>query len=383
MLRKFALEQDIQRRIKNAQAIMKEKSIGALFIPAQGAPNMMGVAKYFTNLQLWAGTAWVVLGSEHHEPALVQTSTYGTDWNRQEASTSWVENPSPDALGRAIEICKEFTKKENKIGIVNLNTTWKVGDWTRIQNELLIDGRNSIDITIDINKLRSIKSNFEIEEIYRTGKLHCAGLERFAEVARPGGRCWDAAAAAEEVLRSQGCFWGRSKFSFDLGPHTIPTTLDRRFTEDDIIVFELVYTGPLGYWDEMTALFSFKPLPDDVKKQLEAQEKVIQACSVAMKAGTRIGKMHDIASETWKEEGYEVIGKHTPNCHSIGLDDEDGPSSWFTPDEILKPNMVLSFHPSTLLKGNRAFLISDNFLVTSEGAVPLSPRDWLYRKIEV
>ncbi len=51
--------------------------------------------------------------------------------------------------------------------------------------------------------------------------------------------------------------------------------------------------------------------------------------------------MHDIASKTWKEEGFEVIGKHTPNCHSIGLDDEDGPSSWFTPDEILEPNMVL------------------------------------------
>ncbi len=288
MLRKFALEQDIQRRIKNTQAIMKENGIGALFIPAQGAPGMMGVAKYFTNLQLWARAAWVVLGSEHHEPALIQTSSYGTDWNKQEATTSWVENPSPDALGRAIEICKEFTKKDKKIGIVNLNTNWKVGDWTRIQDDLLVDGRETINVTKNINKLRSIKSNFEIEEIYRTGRLHCAGLERFGEVARPSGRCWDAAAAAEEVLRSQGCFWGRSKFSFDLGPHTIPTVLDRRFNEDDIILFELVFTGPLGYWAEMTALFSFKPLPNDVKNQLEAQEKVIQACSVAMKAGARI-----------------------------------------------------------------------------------------------
>jgi Xaa-Pro aminopeptidase len=194
-------------------------------------------------------------------------------------------------------------------------------------------------------------------------------------------RCWEAAAAAEVVLKSQGCFWGRSKYSLDLRPQTIPTTLDRRFSEDDIVVFELVYTGPLGYWDEMTALFSFQPLPEDVRKQLEAHEKVIHACAVAMKAGARIGDMHDIASKVWQEEGFRVIGKHTPNCHSIGLDDVDGPSSWFTPDEILEANMVLSFHPSTLLKGNRAFLISDNFLVTGQGAVSLSPREWLYRKI--
>ena len=383
MLRTFALQQDVQRRIKKAQVMMREKGLGALFIPAQGAPGMMGMAKYFTNLQLWAGTAWVVIGSEHPEPALIQSSSYGTDWNKQEATTSWVENPSPDPLGRAIEVCKEFCERDKNVGIANLNTTWKAGDWTRIQKELLVDGRETIDVTKDLNRMRSIKSNYEIEEIYRTGRLLCEGLERFAEVARPGVRCWDAAAAAESVLRSRGCFWGRSKYSLDLHPHTIPTTVDRRFTEDEIILFELVYTGPLGYWDEMTALFSFKPLPDDVKKQLEAQEKVIQACAVAMRAGARIGNMHDIASKVWKEEGFKVIGKHTPNCHSIGLDDEDGPSSWFTPDEILEPNMVLSFHPSTLLEGNRAFLISDNFLVTSEGAVPLSPREWLYRKIDL
>lgn len=383
MLRDFALKLDVDRRVKNVQAIMKEKGLGALFLPAHGAPGMMGMAKYFTNLQLWAGPAWVVIGSEHPEPAVIQWSSYGADWNRQDATTSWVENPDPDALGRAIEICKEFTEKDKTIGIVNLQSNWKVGDWTRVQKELLVGGRTTVDVTKDINKLRSIKSSFEVEEIYRTGRLHCEGLEKFAEVARPGVRCWDAAAAAEDVLRRQGCFWGRSKFSLDLRPQTIPTHLDRRFTEDDIILFEIVYTGPLGYWDEMTALYSFKPLPDDVLKQLEAHEKVIQACANAMKAGEKIGIMHDVASSVWRDEGFEVIGKHTPNCHSIGLDEVDGPSAWFTPEEKLETNMVLSFHPSTLLKGNRAFLISDNFLVTNTGSIPLSPREWLYRKIDL
>ena len=131
MLRRFALEQDVARRIQRAQKMMKEKGIGALFIPAQGAPGMMGMAKYFSNINLWAGAAWVVLGSEHPEPALIQWSSYGADWNRQDATTSWVENPDPDAMGRAIEIAREFTRKDKKVGVEHLNSTWKVGDWTR------------------------------------------------------------------------------------------------------------------------------------------------------------------------------------------------------------------------------------------------------------
>ena len=128
MLRAFALRQDVRRRIDEAQAMMREKGLGALFIPAQGAPGMMGLAKYFTNLQLWAGTAWVVLGSEHPEPALIQSSSYGAEWNKQEATTTWVESPSPDPLGRALEVCREFCEKDKKIGIAKRNTQWKVGD---------------------------------------------------------------------------------------------------------------------------------------------------------------------------------------------------------------------------------------------------------------
>ena len=35
-----------------------------------------------------------------------------------------------------------------------------------------------------------------------------------------------------------------------------------KWPDDDVILFELVYTGPLGYWHEITCLYSFGPLPD-------------------------------------------------------------------------------------------------------------------------
>ena len=381
MLTRFALEQDVARRIEKTQALLKEKDLGALFIPARGAPGLMGMAKYYTNLQLWAGPAYVVLGADHHEPALIQWSSYGADWNRQDATTSWVENPDPDAYGRAIEICKELAGSSKRIGVEHVNTSWLVGEWERFKDEM--DGYDLVDLSRELDQQRSIKSHFEIEENYDTGRIMAEGFERFGEVCRPGVRAWDAASAAEEVLKRQGCFWGRSKYSFDLRPQTIPTPLDRRFTEDDIFVFELVYTGPLGYWSEVTALYSFKELPSEIMVQVEAQEKVIEASARAARPGVPIGKIAEVNNQTFADLGFPVIGKHTPNCHSIGLDESDGPSSWFTPEWELETNMILSFHPSTLLEGDRAFLISDNFLVTNEGSVRLSPKSWIYRQIEI
>jgi Xaa-Pro aminopeptidase len=359
---------------------MKEKDLGAVFIVAGGGPGMMGMAKYLTNLVMWAGRAYVVLGAEHPEPALIQWSSYGTSWNRQEATTSWVENPDPDAYGRAIEIASELAGSTKRIGVEHVNQNWTVGEWDRIRQEL--SDFEFVDITKEVDAIRSITSNFEIEHFYDMGRLMTEAFLRYEEVARPGVRAWDAAAAAEEVLKAAGCYWGRQKYSLDLRPYTIPTPLDRRLQEDDIILFELVYNSPLGYWCEMTSLYTFKPLPDDIQAQVEAHEKVIAACARAARSGERIGKVAEVSNQTFKDLGFPVIGKHTPNCHSIGLDESDGPSSWFTPDEKLESNMVLSFHPSTLLENDRAFLVSDNYLVTPDGAVRLSPKSWTHKLIE-
>jgi Xaa-Pro aminopeptidase len=54
------------------------------------------------------------------------------------------------------------------------------------------------------------------------------------------------------------------------------------------------------------------------------------------------------------------------------LDGYDGPALW-APDTELQANMVLSFHPGTVMENNRGFLISDNFLVSAGGGVRLSP----------
>ncbi len=382
MLRRFALEQDVACRIKKVQNLMKKMELGAIFIVAGGGPGLMGMAKYLTNLVMWAGRAYVVLGAENPEPALIQWSSYGSSWNRQEATTSRIENGDPPGgYGRAIEIARELAGSTKRIGVEHVNQNWTVGEWDQIRTDL--PNFEFVDITEEVDAIRSIKSNFEIENFYDMGRIMTEAFLRYEKVARPGVRAWDAAAAAEEVLKAAGCYWGRQKYSLDLRPYTFPTPLDRKLQTDDIILFELVYCSPMGYWCEMTSLYTFKPLPKDIRAQVEAQEKVIAACAQVARAGERIGKVAEVSNQAFKDLGFPVIGLHTPHCHSIGLDESDGPSSWFTPDAKLQANMVLSFHPSTLLEGDRAFLVSDNYLVTPDGAVRLSPKSWTHKLIEI
>jgi Xaa-Pro aminopeptidase len=381
MLTRSALQRDIARRVSAAKSLMDQEGVGAILIPAGGGPGLMGMAKYFTNVVLWAGRAYIILAADEDAPVIVQWSGYGAAWNRQESVGSRVETSSDsDAFGHALEILRSVVGGATRIGVEHVATSWAAGEWERFQAEL---GEYEIrDLTIELDRLRGIKSPFEIEAIFETGRIISAGFDRFAEVARPGVPAWEGAAEAEAAIKAQGCYWGRHKYSMDRKPFTIPTPPARRFTPEDVFVFELVYCGPLGYWSEMSALFSFRPLPEELRLRLEALEDVIDVTANAARPGVPIGRIAELSNETFKDLGYSVEGKHTPDCHSIGLDELDGSSSYLTPEAPLESNMVLSFHPSTMLEGGEAFLVSDNYLVTMNGAVRLSPKTWNYQLLE-
>jgi Xaa-Pro aminopeptidase len=279
---------------------------------------------------------------------------------------------SPDNLvGGTAEAIKEIAGGSKRVGFANFTRILSVSEADGMKKQL--DGFDIVDITGDVNKMRQIKSAWEIEALYDTGRIMDEAFDVFGDVAKPGGRVWDATAAAEAHIKGQGSFWGRSKLALDLRPYTIPCPPERRFKKDDVICFELVYAGPWGYWSEMTAVYSFGPLPADSRRLLDATFHVIDVCADAARPDVPIGRIAELSNATFTQLGFPVIGKHTPDCHSIGLDGSDGPNSEYTPKELLKANMALSFHPATLMQGDRAFLISDNFLVTPEGATRLSP----------
>jgi Xaa-Pro aminopeptidase len=372
MLTHESLKKDVARRIARIQEMMQEKDLGALIIVGGGAPGGMGAIRYISNAHLWGGAGYVVLGSEDPEPWAEIWSSYQAVWTRNETTTNPARVESPDdVVERSTELAKQYAEKSKRVGMVNMDRLLSIGQYRLFAAAL--DGYEMVEATADYNAIRQIKTPFELEAMQQNGAILDACMDVFREHAHVGARYWDVCAATEAFVKSHGAFWGRTKLSLDITPYTVPTPKDLRMKEDDIINFEIVYESPWGYWLEMTTIFSFHELPDDIHALLEGYLQAVDNSSAVAKPGNTLRMISEANDQTLRDLGFPVVGKHTPDCHSTGLDGSDGPSSAGAPDFALKPNMTLSFHPGTVLENDRGFLISDNFLVTSEGGVRLSP----------
>lgn len=375
MLTHNGLKRDVIRRIERIQAMLKEKSVAALIIVGQAAPGGLGAMRYISNAHLWGGAGYAVLGADDPDPWLLIWSSYQAVWSRNETTTlpERVESPDADIIGRTAELAKGYATTSKRIGIVNMSKLLPVGDHKKLVAAL--DGYELVEVTGAYNAIRQIKTPFEIEAGFQNGAILDASMDVFQQAAHVGARYWEVCAEVEAFVKAQGAFWGRTKVSLDLTPFTVPTAKGQCMTEDDIINFEIVYESPWGYWLEMTTIFSFKELPSDVKAMLDGYLLAVEQSSAIAKAGATFAMISDTNDKTLRDLGFPVVGKHTPDCHSTGLDGSDGPSSEGEPNFVLKPNMMLSYHPGTVLENNRGFLVSDNFLVTPEGAVRLSPHN--------
>jgi Xaa-Pro aminopeptidase len=372
LLTRESLKKDVARRIERVQAMMKEKGLGALIIFGAAGPGSLGAIRYITNIHIWGGSAWVVLGADDPEPWIMIPSSYAAVWTRSETTTDPARVESPgNSLGRACELARAYAESSKRIGTVNMNRMLSVGEQPTFESAL--EGVEVVEVTGDYNTICQIKTPFELEAIQQNGAIIDASMDVFRDHAHVGARYWDACAAVEGFIKSHGAFWGRTKLSTNLTPYTVPTLKDQKMQEDDIINFEVVYESPWGYWLEMTTVFSFNPLPDDVQAVLDAYLQAVDNSSAVAKPGNTLRMISEANDKTFTDLGFTVAGKHTPDCHSTGLDGSDGPSAAAAPDFTLKTNMVLSYHPGTVLENDRGFLISDNFLVTPEGGVRLSP----------
>lgn len=374
MLTHEALQRDVANRIERIQQMMADEDLGALIIVGKAAPGGMGAIRYVTNAHLWGGAGYVVLGPDDPHPWLEIWSSYQAVWSRNETTTlpERVESPFPnDIVERTAGLAKDYATSGGRIGMVNMNKLMSVGTYRTFTEAL--DEYDVVEVTDAYNTIRQIKTPFELEAMQQNGAILDEAMDVFRDAAHVAARYWDVCAEVERFIKSHGAFWGRTKLSLNLTPYTVPTPKDQRMQEDDIINFEIVYESPWGYWLEMTTIFSFQELPEEVGALLDGYLRAVDNAAAAAKAGNTLRQISEANDRTLRELGFPVAGKHTPDCHSTGLDGSDGPSSMGNPDFVLKPNMVLSFHPGTVLENDRGFLISDNFLVTPEGAVRLSP----------
>ena len=304
MLTHDALKRDTARRVKRLQAMMKENDLDALIITGQAAPGGLGAIRYITHAHLWGAGAYAVLGADDPYPWLQVWSSYQAVWSRNETTTlpERVLSPYEDIVQATADNAKEYATGSKRIGMVNMSKLMSIGAYNAFAAQL--EGYELVEVTDAFNAIRQIKSPFELEAIQQNGAILDSAMDVFKDMAGVGVRYWDACAAVEGYIKSFGAFWGRTKLSLDITPYTVPTSKDLRMQRDDIINFEIVYESPYGYWLEMTAVFSFDPLPADEQALLDGYLAAVEASSAVAKAGNTFRDISDANDKALRDRGF-------------------------------------------------------------------------------
>ncbi|MGH2404475.1 MAG: M24 family metallopeptidase [bacterium] len=380
-LDRSALRQDVRRRILAIQQVMQERDLKIMLAVSSGAPSQTGWIRYLTAADLWSGQAYIILERDHPEPIIVLWSNYLGEWIKSMATTTRVESTLERRVApirRVLELVADLTGGTGRVGTLNFDRSVLVGDYHAFKEAY--PHLELVDMTDRVNLIRQIKSPFEIEAMREIGRTLVQGFKIFEEEARPGRRALEISGAIEGFLRGKGYNWGRAKYSLDQRPYTLPVAPARRFQEDDVILFQYVFQSSLGYWYEVARLYSFRPLPKDTQRRYRAMDEAMHEIGKMCMPGCTYGAISEASDRIFRDHGLNVVGKHTEDVHSIGTDISDGPT-WYTEQWQLKENMVVALHPASLVEGDFAFFICENYVITPRGAEPLSPLPSFYGQL--
>lgn len=222
--------------------------------------------------------------------------------------------------------------------------------------------------------LRASKDEGEVEAIAKAVEIAWRGLERLAELLKPGVSEWELTVEAEYAMRKSGAestafptIVASSPSSSK--PHAKPS--GRKISEDDVVVVDLgaVY---MGYRSDITRTFLLGRTRSKYSGILEVLRKAKQAGLEAVKPGVEAKKVDAAARRVVEEAGYGGFFIHGLG-HGVGLDIHEPPYLHPRSRDRLKVNCVFTVEPGVYLRGEAGFRDEDMYLVVEDGVKPLTP----------
>ena len=366
------------RRYEALIAAMGEAGLDALVIAGRGDEFLRGRLQYVSDIFQWAGYGYVVLPASG-DAAYVGDPLWGLG---RATAAGWIEDLrlslTPGA--EVVAALGDHGVSSGRVGLVGAN------DAAAHRHVLDLEAGfpgDVVDATDLFDDVRAIKSAEEIEKLRETSAILRRVFLGLAAELRPGVPERDALAEAHRTARQLGCLegialMGRPPFPF-FGPGSeVP------MQDDDVIVIDLEWAGPSGYWLELRRCFSFGPPTDAARRFWEMRSDVFDACVAAIAPGVRSTEIAAARDRALATHGYPPVPGLRYTAHGLGLDSLEPP--WVPgKDRVLQPGMVLSLHPDVAVEDEqeRATLggisIADNVLVTETGAERLTDPtiDWV------
>ncbi|MFM8875691.1 MAG: type I methionyl aminopeptidase, partial [Anaerolineae bacterium] len=179
----------------------------------------------------------------------------------------------------------------------------------------------------------NIKTPAELKIMREAGRINASVHERMKELLQPGVTTADLNAAAEEVLKSQGCVspfkgYGHPPFPASITVsindemvHGIPNSR-RKLKEGDIVSIDCgtVYQG---YVADSAFSAGVGQLSQEALTLLEVTEAALQAGIAKMRKGNRTGDVSAAIQKYVESHGLHVTREYTG--HGVGKDMHEGP----------------------------------------------------------
>jgi len=245
----------------------------------------------------------------------------------------------------------------------------------------LLPGANFVDATGVLTKLRSIKSEEEIQAIKTACEIACLGFAAGRETLKPGMTEAELSAVIESAIQAKGTGYkgvaqARGYAFVYAGENSANQNLhyarysNRAIEQDEVVIIELATIAD-GYWSDLTRNFcAGKPS----QKYIDMFEAVLGAQKAALKvvrAGAPIPALHRASSDYFEKVGYPRYWPHALG-HGVGHAYHEGPFLHEVNDSVIEAGMVLTIEPGLYIEGIAGFRPEDIVAVREDGYEMLS-----------
>lgn len=264
----------------------------------------------------------------------------------------------------------------------------------------LFAGRNLVDISDLIRRVRTIKSPYEIEMMRRAARLSDRVAARVTGLLREGMTELELAGQVEAEARKLGHqgivrmrMWGSEMFYGHLlaGPSgAVPSFLSsptggtganpavaqgpgfRPIQRHEPVLVDYVFALN-GYYSDHARIFSIGELPDELMAAHTAMLDVQALIKRVAKPGVKSGDIYDLALERTTALGYDKnfmgVGKKRIRFvgHGIGVELDEYPFLAAGQNLELQENMTLALEPKLIFPEKGVVGIENTHVVTRDG----------------
>ena len=269
----------------------------------------------------------------------------------------------------------------------------------------LFEGKNIVDISRLIRRVRAIKSPYEIEILRQAAKLSDQVAGRVPELLCEGITELALAGQVEAEARKLGHqgivrmrLWGSEMFYGHLmaGPAgAVPSFLSsptggtgaspavaqgpgfRPIQRHEPVLVDYVFALN-GYYSDHARIFSIGDLPDDLMAAHAAMLEVQNLIKKEAKSGVKSGEIYEMAMERTRQLGYDkyFLGAGSERVrfvgHGVGVELDEYPFLAAGQKMELQENMTLALEPKLIIPEKGVVGIENTHVVTAKGLDQLS-----------